>query len=92
MERFQLSTQTLTKLATYEATKPGRKLLVWLGPGWPLLSGLSFRTNTKNQRRFFASFVEMSTELQEARITLYSVAPLDLSQGSQLAPSCIGTI
>ena len=84
MERFQRSVRTLTHLSTYEATKPGRKILIWIGPGWPLLSGSGFRADATTQARFFATIVQLSTQLREARLTLYSVAPLDLSRGSQL--------
>jgi VWFA-related protein len=83
MQRFQLSVHTLTQLSTYEATRPGRKLLVWIGPGWPLLSGQAFQMSAKDQSAIFNSIVDLSTRLREARLTIYSVAPLDLSQGSQ---------
>ena len=36
LSQFVLSLQGLTALAQSEARQPGRKLLVWLGQGWPL--------------------------------------------------------
>ena len=33
LERFQVSVKQLTEIAVNEATKPGRKLLIWVGPG-----------------------------------------------------------
>lgn len=38
-ERFSLSLQALSLLTTREAARPGRKIIVWVSPGWPLLSG-----------------------------------------------------
>jgi VWFA-related protein len=38
LERFNLSIQALNALAAAEANKPGKKLVVWISPGWPLLT------------------------------------------------------
>jgi VWFA-related protein len=81
LQRFQASILTLTQLSTYEATRPGRKLLIWVGPGWPILSGSAFRVREKDQQAFFNSIVDVSTKLREARITLYSVGSNDLNKG-----------
>jgi hypothetical protein len=67
-------------LSTYEAARPGRKLLIWVGPGWPLLSRSTAQLSAKDQRRYFDSIVDMTTALRRAHITLYSVAPLNLAQ------------
>ena len=34
-ERFDMSLKTLTSIATDEGTSPGRKLMIWISPGWP---------------------------------------------------------
>jgi VWFA-related protein len=34
-ERYQMSMKALGSLAGYEAVKPGRKLFLWISPGWP---------------------------------------------------------
>lgn len=38
MLRFGRSVDALTQITRYEATKPGRKLMIWVGSGWPMLS------------------------------------------------------
>jgi VWFA-related protein len=76
VDRFQLSLRTLGQLASYEATRPGRKLVVWISPGWPLLSGPNMEMNSKGQQELFNSVVALSDGLRKARITLYSVDPL----------------
>jgi len=75
VEQFQLSLRILGQLADSEATRPGRKLIVWISPGWPLLSGRGVELSSKNQQGFFASIVALSDELREARIVLYNVDP-----------------
>jgi VWFA-related protein len=75
IELFDLSVKAFTAVAQAEAKKPGRKLMIWVGPGWPLLDSHQLLTNFKRQQQLFASIVELSTKLREARIALYSVSP-----------------
>lgn len=85
-DRSQRSLLALQQLSTYEAVRPGRKLLIWVGPGWPLLSRSTAQLSAKDQRRYFDSIVDMTTALRRAHITLYSVAPLNLAQVSGQNP------
>lgn len=79
LERFQRSVRELTRIAQNESQRPGRKLLIWIGPGWPMLNGSNYKFTEKDQRRFFDGIVELSTQLREARIALYSLAPVDVN-------------
>jgi VWFA-related protein len=75
VERLQLSLNTLDKIAADEAWIPGRKLLFWLAPGWPMLIGTQFDPSSKELRTFFDAIVSMSYRLRLARIALYSLDP-----------------
>jgi VWFA-related protein len=72
-EQFTSSIQTLKGIAENEARKPGRKMLIWIGPGWPWLVGRQFTQSNEGKARHFRSIVEVSRMLREARITLYSL-------------------
>jgi len=74
-ERFELSIKALHLLASREATRPGRKLILWVSPGWPLLSGPEVQLDSKQQQQIFETIVSFSTQLRQARITLYSIDP-----------------
>ncbi len=76
-DRQQQSIAALETLATFEAKRPGRKLVIWVGPGWPLLSGPS-ESSEQDRRRYFDWIVDLTTSLRKAHITLYSVTPLNL--------------
>src|ERR1700683_39047 len=75
-ERLQLSLQAMDRLLVSLAPRPGRKIMLWLSPGWPLLSGPRIDLDAKQRQPIFGSIVKFSTELLQARVTLYSVNPL----------------
>jgi VWFA-related protein len=75
VDRFQMSIRALQQITAYEARQPGRKLLIWLSPGWPLLSGPGVIMTPKDQETTFNEVVTMSRILREARMTLYSIDP-----------------
>ena len=80
-DRFQLSMNALREIAGQEANLPGRKMILWVSPGWPLLSGPGIQLDSKQQNQLFATIVGLSTQLRQARMTLYSVDPLGSSEG-----------
>lgn len=66
----QLSLRALGSIAIAERMKPGRKLMVWVGYGWPV-TGYDLRH--ANHEQELEQVVEFSTWLREARIVLSSV-------------------
>ena len=75
-DRLQLSLEALRNLIAREATRPGRKLVLWVSPGWPLLSGARVDLSVKQRAHIFHTIVETSTALREAGITLYNLNPI----------------
>jgi hypothetical protein len=75
---FQLSLENLHELAAREAPGPGRKVILWVSPGWPLLSGPNVELDASEQQKLFGNIVDFSTQFLRARITLYSIDPLVL--------------
>ena len=82
-ERFQLSISMLTSLTARAAQMPGRKIVVWISPGWPLLSGPNVQLSNKDVNSLFQGIVAASTVLRQARITLYSVDPLGVADSER---------
>jgi VWFA-related protein len=75
-ERVQISLTAVRQLAAYAATIPGRKIVLWVSPGWPLLSGVRIDLDSKQQQQIFGDVVAFSKELQQSNITLYNINPL----------------
>lgn len=76
LERLQISLTALRQLVAVCRATPGRKLVIWVSPGWPLLSGPGINLSRSQQQSLFAEVVEFSTELRQSDVTVYDVNPL----------------
>src|SRR5580704_13076585 len=74
-ERSKLTLLDLGQLVTREGPRPGRKIIVWVAPADLLIFGPNKMLDAKLQQQVFGNIVDMSTQLREAQITLYSVDP-----------------
>ena len=74
IELFNLSTKMLFTVAQNEAKKPGRKLLIWAGPGWPMLDSVNFDFSRKTEQVLFGQIIDMSAVMREGHIDLYSIS------------------
>ena len=75
-QRVQISLTSVRELIAYASTLPGRKILLWISPGWPLLSGVRIQLDSKQRNQIFSNVVAFSRELQQSDVTLYSINPL----------------
>ena len=75
-DRSQLSLNAVSRVAEALAKLPGRKLVLWVSPGWPLLSGPRIDLDSKQEDAIFHDAVRFSAQLRQARITLYSISPI----------------
>jgi VWFA-related protein len=79
-ERVDTSLQAVRELMAYASSLPGRKILLWISPGWPLLSGVRIELSAKQQSQIFANVVAFSNQLQQSDVTLYSINPLGVDE------------
>lgn len=78
IERVRRSIRAIDSLAVNEAQKPGRKLLIWVGPGWPMLDSRRYDSpDDRAERRYFQFIVALTNELRQAQMTVYSVSGVD---------------
>jgi VWFA-related protein len=84
-ERFTLSVTALNDLAAAQKNAPGRVIVIWIGPGWPLLSGPEFHPDTAEiQANFFDHIAQLSRTLREAQVTVDAVSTPDLLRKPEL--------
>jgi len=79
-ERMRISLKAIHDLGAYGGTLPGRRVVVWISPGWPLLSGPEVDLSGKQEQVIFNDIVSMSTDLRQARVTIYNINPLGASE------------
>lgn len=75
-ERVQISLTALHQLIAYAASTPGRTIILWVSPGWPLLSGPGIELDSKQQQQIFGDVVGLSTQLRQANVILYNINPI----------------
>jgi VWFA-related protein len=80
-ERVDISLRAVRELMAYASSLPGRKILLWISPGWPLLSGARIELSPQQQKQVFANVVAFSDELQRSNVTMYSINPLGVEEG-----------
>ncbi len=81
-ERLDISLKALQELVAHEGQRPGRKLMIWVSPGWPLLTGPHIEFGNKEAAQLFAQIRGLSQQLREARVTLYSVNPIGAAEST----------
>ncbi len=80
-DRLHMSLVAAQKLAVKESTRPGRKIVLWVSPGWPLLSSPNLNYDDKQTQQLFRQTVAMSTLLRRAGVTFYSINPAGAAEG-----------
>jgi VWFA-related protein len=83
-DRLKLSLDSLAKLMQFEVNKPGRKLVVWISPGWSLLSGAGLDLSSNQRDSIFQTVVDYTNGLWKSGITLYQVDPLGVAEAGQV--------
>ena len=69
-----ISINGLTALAKKEINQPGRKVLVWLGPGWPTPGppqGAITPVDERNQRAYANAAMQIAKLLHDGRMAIY---------------------
>ena len=74
-ERLLQSLDQFRDLADYEANQPGRKLVLFVSPGWPMLSYAGRDVEMNERNWIFNTVVQLSNSLREADISLYALDP-----------------
>jgi len=76
LEQFDRATMTLLGIADNEAHKPGRKILIWIGHGWPLLQGPVWHQTNESRQTLFRTIMNLQNKLREGRVTVYGLFTL----------------
>lgn len=82
---FKDSIGALDGIAQQRLTVGGRTILIWVGPGWPLLSDVEFnRLSPAARKAYFAEIVTVLHDLEAAQITLDALGPRDSARNAEI--------
>jgi len=83
---FKDSVAALDGIAQQQLAVGGRTILIWVGPGWPLLSDVEFKQLTPAARKaYFGETVTVLHDLDAAQVTLDAVGPHDAAREGEIA-------
>jgi VWFA-related protein len=80
LERQQICINAFHQLLTFAATLPGRKIVLWISPGWPLVSGPEIYLTGKQEQQTFSTIVSFSTRMRQENVTVYNINPVGAGQ------------
>jgi VWFA-related protein len=82
---FRDSIAALDGIAQQHRTNGGRTILIWVGSGWPLLSGAEFgQPSPKARAGFFDELTSVLHDLRDSQMTIDAVSPQDGVQEKEL--------
>ncbi len=76
VERLNISLAALRQLMSLETRLPGRKLVLWISPGWSLLNTPGVLLSSKQQKQIFGDITNITNEMIQGHITLDAIDPL----------------
>jgi VWFA-related protein len=80
-DRLTICVKALHQLTQFASRLPGRKVILWISPGFPLASGPASASLTpKAEQAIFGDVTYFSGELRQNNITLYNINPVGASQ------------
>jgi VWFA-related protein len=84
-ERFEICMNALGQLMAFAGPIPGRKIVLWISPGWPILSGPQVYLDGHQANQIFNNIINVSTQLREMNLTLYNINPVGVTESLQRA-------
>ncbi len=80
IDRFEIGIKAIHQLIALATKLPGRKIVIFISPGFPLLSGPDAQINTKQRHEIFGDTIYLTNQLQQNDITFYTINPIGVSQ------------
>ena len=79
-ERLEICINAFHQLLAFASTLPGRKVILWISPGWPLVSGPGVYLSTRQEQQTFDTIVSFFSQMRQDNVTLYNINPVGVSE------------
>jgi VWFA-related protein len=84
-DRLQICMNAFEQLLGFASSLPGRKILLWISPGWPLVSGPNMILTSNQEQHIFNEIVGLSTRLRQIDLTVYDIDPIGVTESLERA-------
>jgi VWFA-related protein len=84
-ERLQICIKAFQQFLGYTSTLPGHKMILWVSPGWPLVSGPRNYLTSSQEQMIFNEIVGISTQLRQIDLTVYDINPIGVTESLERA-------
>jgi VWFA-related protein len=84
-ERLQICIKAFQQFLGYASNLPGRKIVLWVSPGWPLISGSRSYLTSSQEQQIFNEIVGISTQLRQIDLTVYDINPIGVTESLERA-------
>jgi VWFA-related protein len=84
-ERTAQAIGLIKEMVSPQSRTPGRKLVLFLSPGWPMLSEAGANIDTEHRSQIFDDIIHISNGLRESCTSLYSLDPSSFGTGNSFA-------
>lgn len=75
---FEQSLQEFSQMLAIEQARPGRKLILFISPGWPALGGWGSQEDLPSVQRDFNIIVALTNTIRDAHTAIYRLDPFEL--------------
>lgn len=75
---LQQSLQQFTQILAIEQTRPGRKLVLIISPGWPMLGWWGSQQDLPSVQQDYNVIVAMTNAIRDARTVIYRLDPYEI--------------
>lgn len=79
-EMMETSLKEFSEILAVEQTRPGRKLLLFISPGWPMLANQGSTEDLRAAQWVFNVDVRLTDTIRDARTAIYGLTPSELGR------------
>lgn len=80
IDRLNIGIRAIHQLVDFSSRLPGRKIIIFISPGFPLLSGPGVQLTKNQHRQIFGDAIYLTNQLRRNDVTLYNIDPIGVSQ------------
>ena len=75
---LEQSLQQFSQILSIEMARPGRKLVLFISPGWPMLGRWGSQQDLRSVEQDFNILVALTNTIRDARTAIYGLDPFEL--------------